>query len=171
MAYEKINWKNGIDGKTPINAENLNKMEEGIFNNDEAITTINDNLGEISLLLTEKKTIVGAVNEVNEELDKLNPTIEDTDGWIALNEYVKYRVKNDVLYFAGNCADGLALSTNTYTKIATLPHKPTFDIPFAVGFVGGDASHADGLVNAGGEVVIYSTTASKYWRFSGSFPL
>lgn len=27
MAYEKTNW---VDGETPINAENLNKMEEGI---------------------------------------------------------------------------------------------------------------------------------------------
>jgi hypothetical protein len=28
--YEKINWKNGADGGTPLSAENLNKMEEGI---------------------------------------------------------------------------------------------------------------------------------------------
>lgn len=28
--YEKINWKDGADGGTPLSAENLNKMEEGI---------------------------------------------------------------------------------------------------------------------------------------------
>lgn len=28
--YKKINWKDGADGGTPLSAENLNKMEEGI---------------------------------------------------------------------------------------------------------------------------------------------
>ena len=28
--YEKINWKDGANGGTPLSAENLNKMEEGI---------------------------------------------------------------------------------------------------------------------------------------------
>lgn len=28
--YEKINWKNGAEGETPLSAENFNHMEEGI---------------------------------------------------------------------------------------------------------------------------------------------
>lgn len=31
MAYEKTNWQNGSQGGTPLNADNLNKMEAGIF--------------------------------------------------------------------------------------------------------------------------------------------
>lgn len=30
MAYEKQEWKNGEEGETPITAERLNHMEEGI---------------------------------------------------------------------------------------------------------------------------------------------
>lgn len=30
MAYEKQEWKNGEDGDTPITAERLNHMEQGI---------------------------------------------------------------------------------------------------------------------------------------------
>ena len=32
MAYEKINWENAPSTNTPINAENLNHMENGIIN-------------------------------------------------------------------------------------------------------------------------------------------
>lgn len=30
MAYEKQEWKNGKDGKTPVSADRLNHIEEGI---------------------------------------------------------------------------------------------------------------------------------------------
>lgn len=33
MAYTRINWQDGESGGTPLSAENLNKMDEGIYNN------------------------------------------------------------------------------------------------------------------------------------------
>ena len=32
MAYEKVNWENLPSTNTPVNATNLNKMDEGINN-------------------------------------------------------------------------------------------------------------------------------------------
>ena len=32
MAYERVNWENLPSKKTPVNADNLNKMDEGIAN-------------------------------------------------------------------------------------------------------------------------------------------
>ena len=32
MAYTRINWQDGESGGTPLSAENLNKMDEGINN-------------------------------------------------------------------------------------------------------------------------------------------
>jgi hypothetical protein len=39
MAYVKTNWENGV---TPINAINLNNIENGIESNDESITTLSE---------------------------------------------------------------------------------------------------------------------------------
>lgn len=34
MAYDRVNWEDAPSTKTPISAENLNKMDAGIFEND-----------------------------------------------------------------------------------------------------------------------------------------
>lgn len=34
MAYERVNWENLPSTNTPVNADNLNKMDEGIANNE-----------------------------------------------------------------------------------------------------------------------------------------
>lgn len=42
MAYNKTNW---VNGQAPaLSAENLNKIEEGIFNNDANISILQDGL-------------------------------------------------------------------------------------------------------------------------------
>ena len=38
MSYEKTNWQNGV---TPVNAQNMNHIEDGIAANDTAITQVN----------------------------------------------------------------------------------------------------------------------------------
>ena len=45
MAYSKTNWVNG--SAPALSAENLNKIEEGIYNNDVAIGVLQE--GKISL--------------------------------------------------------------------------------------------------------------------------
>ena len=42
MAYNKTNW---VNGQAPaLSAENLNKIEEGVFNNDANISILQDGL-------------------------------------------------------------------------------------------------------------------------------
>ena len=58
MAYTKTNWVN--DSVPAINAGNLNKIEQGIYDN-------SNNIGDLSNLdTTDKNNLVEAINEVKE---------------------------------------------------------------------------------------------------------
>ena len=60
MAYIKTEWENEPSESTPINAENLNKMENGIYNNSQ-------NIGDITALnTTDKSSVVNAINELKD---------------------------------------------------------------------------------------------------------
>jgi hypothetical protein len=62
MAYIKTTWENEPSESTPINAENLNKMEDGIYNNSQ-------NIGDITALnTTDKSSVVNAINENTENI-------------------------------------------------------------------------------------------------------
>lgn len=99
MSYTKTQWNN--DTAPAINEDNLNKIEQGIYDNDSAITTINTNIGDLTALTTTAQTdLVSAVNELDS--DKLDttgtaynssrlggwemdsPTVNDTDTWIPV---------------------------------------------------------------------------------------
>lgn len=60
--YARINWQNSPSVATPLSAENLNKMDKGIKDCDDAI-------GDLALLTTNNKTdLVSAINEQNNNL-------------------------------------------------------------------------------------------------------
>lgn len=63
MEYNRVNWKDYPDTTTKLNAENLNKMDEGIAAAKEAINEINSNLESLSSFYidmdTEKITLTG----------------------------------------------------------------------------------------------------------------
>lgn len=64
MAYTKTNWVN--DSVPAINAGNLNKIEQGIYDNSVAIEQTSDNLGDLDDLTTQNNSnVVEAINEVN----------------------------------------------------------------------------------------------------------
>ena len=68
MSYSKTNWAN--NSAPAINADNLNKIEPGIYDNDAAIASANTNIGTLTnLTTTEKSNLVGAINEVNSNTD------------------------------------------------------------------------------------------------------
>ena len=59
MAYNKTTWENAPSTNSPISANNLNKIENGIYNN----SLKADQIGDLSQLETsEKSTIVGSIN-------------------------------------------------------------------------------------------------------------
>lgn len=59
MSYIKTNWQNKPNQSTPINAANLNHIEDGIYDVSTSIGDLNN------LNTTEKSNIIGAINEVN----------------------------------------------------------------------------------------------------------
>lgn len=71
MSYTKTQWVN--DQAPAINATNLNKIEQGIYDNDSAIatnttniSTNTTNIGDLTTLTTTANTdLVSAINEVN----------------------------------------------------------------------------------------------------------
>ena len=75
MAYTKTNWVN--DSVPAINATNLNKIEQGIYNN-------SSNIGDLSSLNTiNKNNLVYAINEVN-KMNLMPPgsNIEEFKAWL-----------------------------------------------------------------------------------------
>lgn len=65
MAYNKTTWENSPSTSTPINAGNLNKMEEGIYQNSIGVENNENNIGDLTELITPVKTnIVNSINSV-----------------------------------------------------------------------------------------------------------
>lgn len=79
MAYVKTTWENEPSESTPINASNLNKIEQGIYDNSLGVETIGD---ITDLDTTEKSTLVGAINELkNAEIYSTNE-VKTNKVWI-----------------------------------------------------------------------------------------
>ncbi len=74
MAYEKQEWKDGQEGETPITAERLNHIEEGIneVNNKADKSSLDDKADKSDLDNYAKS------EEVNDKADKT-----DLDGLVA----------------------------------------------------------------------------------------
>ena len=65
MAYIPKEWKDLPDETTPIQASDLNHIEQGIGDLSTNVDTLNTNVGDLSTLnTTEKSNLVGAINEV-----------------------------------------------------------------------------------------------------------
>lgn len=63
MAYTKTNWIN--DSVPAINAGNLNKIEQGIYDNSIATEENTDNIGDLDNLTTQNKSdLVNAINSI-----------------------------------------------------------------------------------------------------------
>lgn len=91
MSYIKTTWENEPSESTPINASNLNKIEQGIYDNSLGVETI----GNITDLdTTDKTSVVNAINEVNGNLPKITSLwsgSKNTTGSITLSEaYTNY---------------------------------------------------------------------------------
>lgn len=82
MAYTKINWENSPSTKTPINATNLNHMDNGIYQNTEDITKAKSDL-----------------KSCQDEVTKLN---EDTVKTISVNGIPQTMINNNVNIMVDN---------------------------------------------------------------------
>ena len=65
MAYTPKEWKDLPDETTPIQASDLNHIEQGIGDLSTKVDTLNTNVGDLSTLnTTEKSNLVGAINDL-----------------------------------------------------------------------------------------------------------
>lgn len=69
MAYTKTTWQDLPNTTTPINATNLNKIENGIEAIDNDVSAINNNIGDLTDL--ETSDISSLVNAINSTLPKV----------------------------------------------------------------------------------------------------
>lgn len=92
MAYTKTNWENSPSTNTPINNDNLNKIENGIYEN----SLKADQVGTLTNLETTAKTdLVSAINENTENISKIGKLLWSgsfTSGSITVPEYSNYGV-------------------------------------------------------------------------------
>lgn len=79
MAYERINWQNGEVGNTPLNANNLNRMDMTLEEHDQKI---GDHDYEIENLKTGEQ---GITEEINKKMDRINPQGSGTLSIPAVN--------------------------------------------------------------------------------------
>ena len=100
MAYERVNWENLPSTKTPVNADNLNKMDEGIANID---------------------------TKINAKQDKLTAGtgIEITDENTINNINANYSTDEQVI---GKWIDGKPLYRKVYTGTKVSGHNKTFTL-------------------------------------------
>ena len=59
MAYEKRTW---VSGTTPLSAENMNHMEEGIAAANEGVDKLNTDFTNLFEVISEESSITGAVS-------------------------------------------------------------------------------------------------------------
>ena len=62
MAYKRVNWENLPSTNTPVNADNLNKMDEGIANADTKINAKQDKLTAGTGIEITGKNIINNLN-------------------------------------------------------------------------------------------------------------
>lgn len=148
MAYNKTNWENAPSTDTPINASNLNKIEEGIYQNSLSADSNTTNIGTLTNLETPNKTnLVSAINSML-PIDISNK-FEKTIGTSNINTLIAYYYpleKKVELYF---WISGLS-STNDWKNIITITdsnyypksnfYYPSYSTNAEFGAVGIDAN-------------------------------
>jgi hypothetical protein len=79
MAYIKTTWENEPNESTPLNASNLNKIEEGIYQN----SLKADQVGDLTdLKTTDKTNIVSAINELKDGEEYSTSEVKTNKVWI-----------------------------------------------------------------------------------------
>ena len=110
MAYTKTNW---INGQAPaLSAENLNKMEEGIYNNDADISVIQSDISNIN-------------NDLIPDETNLTRDSQWTSGTITFSMIGK-------LVIIGIVNIRRSAATNGYIDVASLPSGITSKATCAV---------------------------------------
>lgn len=115
MSYEPTNW---VNGETPINAENLNKIEQKLVDLDKnGGGTGNVDLGSADISGIGDGTVTGAIREINGNLSRLMP--------VSLYSYTGHTAVKDTYVLTKT----IKIPANSAFAITARPeyynHKPT----------------------------------------------
>ena len=150
MSYTKTNWVN--DQAPAINATNLNKIENGIFNNDAIITSIMTTLGINDTTWVSTNTyVLGDSVVYNNKLYKnitgnyttTNPA-SDTTNWQETTLLdIQYPIgKTEIFYDDLDHTNYLGFTWEKYAAGRCLVGKDTTDTDFdTLGETGGEKTH------------------------------
>ena len=112
MSYIKTNWQNKPNQSTPINATNLNHIEDGIYDVSTSIGDLNN------LNTTEKSDIIGAINEVNSKTIPISQG--GTGATTASNAISNLGVSGTVLYSNESGTTGTITLSQPYTNFVRI---------------------------------------------------
>jgi hypothetical protein len=157
----RIKFENSPSTNTPINAENLNKLNNVIVSSKEPTT------GEEVWIDNVNKKIHTKTDNGYEEFYNGKPN--DT-GWIKLSNIIKYRKIGNVVTVAGDSRGTQALTKENYTTVGTLPDgfKPSVAIEFPWARIGeGDVGVT--IIGTDGSIKLFSTSGTSYWGFTTTY--
>ena len=81
MAYTRVNWQNSPSHATPLSAENLNVMDEGIYDLDAAVTEATGDIADLETTVSGHTTsITGLQTTVGEHTTDISNIEDDVSG-------------------------------------------------------------------------------------------
>lgn len=160
VEYVKQVWKNKPNVNSPLNADRLNHMEDGIENNSKKI-----------------KETVTAVNELTENSAYTPLTLLGTVDGIKLY-YSRYG-KDVMVKGEGNFSKAETITSSAQLKLGTLPvgSRPSTTLFYPINYLYTNATNLTLMLTNTGEVSICTTsgdisiTNGKYFNFAVGFIL
>ncbi len=83
MSYTRVNWQNAPSTATPINAENLNKMDKGIDDIDEALDALESSIVGQFVNDATKINNAAATYDIHQRVNTINNNLDDINSQLA----------------------------------------------------------------------------------------
>lgn len=125
MEYNRVNWKDYPDTTTKLNAENLNKMDEGIAAAKEAIDEINSNLESLSSFYVDANSQLLTISGIDSGAIQITPP--QRDGYEVVAAIIRTTSGENSSYLVANITTSGWLSCCNCKNI-------TVDVVFTVRF-------------------------------------
>lgn len=103
-----------------------------------------------------------------------NFKIKKDTGWIQLNNVIRYRIVDNIVYVRGYSDGGVNIGGSDYVNVGTLPEecRPAYIIMFAWSPYGQLSGNPSARIDPDGSILMYNSTASTaYWGFIISYPV
>ena len=161
--YTRMNWENTPSTATPLNADNLNHMDEGIEQATDGVIAVEENLktatADLTAVESEVETARGEYESVGERLDNLIP---DDVGVITTDHMQDGAVKT--LKIADAAVTQSKLSADLKSSISSIANKAdTADVNASLALKADKATTLDGygITDAYTKTTVKSLLAGK----------